>query len=96
MWQKKYASAVPKNLGLGLDFRLCSEGDFLTGCPWSVVMGISDNSIQFKYYFLNRYQLSHRFISSELCCTKKRLSLVRYLRLMIFVTVLNTIKDMFC
>ena len=35
------------------------------------VMGISDNSIQFKYYFLNRYQLSHRFISSELCCTKK-------------------------
>ena len=33
----KDASAVPKNLGLGLDFRLCSEGDFLTGCPWSVV-----------------------------------------------------------
>ena len=29
----KYASAVPKNLGLGFDFRLCSEGDFLIGRP---------------------------------------------------------------
>ena len=25
MWQTKYALAVPKNLGLGLNFRLCSE-----------------------------------------------------------------------
>ena len=33
----KYASAVPKNLGLGVDFRTCSKGDFLTGHPWSVV-----------------------------------------------------------
>ena len=31
MWQTKYVSAVPMNLGLGLDFRPCSEGDFLTG-----------------------------------------------------------------
>ena len=30
MWQTKYAWAVPKNLGLGFDFRLCNEGDFLT------------------------------------------------------------------
>ena len=30
---KKYASAVPKNLGVGVDFRPCSEGDFLTGRP---------------------------------------------------------------
>ena len=29
--QNSYASAVPKNLGVGVDFRLCSEGDFLTG-----------------------------------------------------------------
>ena len=29
MWQTKYASAVPKNLGLGLNFRPCSEGYFL-------------------------------------------------------------------
>ena len=36
MWQTKYASAVPKNLGVGVDFRPCSAGDFLTGRPWSV------------------------------------------------------------
>jgi hypothetical protein len=27
MWQAKYASAVPINLGLGFDFWLCSEGE---------------------------------------------------------------------
>ena len=26
MWQTKYAAAVPKNLGLGLNLRPCSEG----------------------------------------------------------------------
>ena len=31
MCQTKYASAVPKNLGVGVDFRPCSIGDFLTG-----------------------------------------------------------------
>ena len=36
MWQTKYASAVPKNLGVGVDFWLCSEGDFVTGRPYSV------------------------------------------------------------
>ena len=29
----KYASALPKNLGVGVDFRLCSEGDFLIEPP---------------------------------------------------------------
>ena len=29
----KYALAVPKNLGLGLNFRPCSEGYFLSGRP---------------------------------------------------------------
>ena len=33
MWHTKNASAVPKNLGVGVDFRPCSEGDFLTGRP---------------------------------------------------------------
>ena len=33
MWQTKYASAVPMNLGLGFDFRLCNKGDFITGRP---------------------------------------------------------------
>ena len=36
MWQTKYASAIPKNLGVGVDFRPCSEGDFVTGRPYSV------------------------------------------------------------
>ena len=31
MWQTKYALAVPKNVGVGVDFRLCSEGYFFTG-----------------------------------------------------------------
>ena len=29
----KISLAVPKNLGVGVDFRLCSEGDFFTGRP---------------------------------------------------------------
>ena len=36
MWQTKYAAAIPKNLGLGLKFRPCSEGFFLSGRPQSV------------------------------------------------------------
>ena len=31
--RQEYSSAVTINLGLGFDFRPCSEGDFLTGCP---------------------------------------------------------------
>ena len=33
IWQTKYALAVTKNMGLGFDFRPCSEGNFLTGRP---------------------------------------------------------------
>ena len=40
MWQTKYASAVPKNLGLGLNFWPCSEGYFLSGRPYSVPVTI--------------------------------------------------------
>ena len=36
MWQTKYATAVPKNLGVEVDFRPCSEGNILTGRPQSV------------------------------------------------------------
>ena len=36
MWQTKYASAVPKNLGVGVNFWPCSEGYFWA----SVVRGI--------------------------------------------------------
>ena len=37
MWQTKYASAIPKNLGLGLNFRPCSEGYLLSGSPLSLI-----------------------------------------------------------
>ena len=33
MWQTKYAAAVPKNLGVGVNFRPCSEGYLLSGRP---------------------------------------------------------------
>ena len=36
MWQTKYASAVTKSLGVGVDFRPFSEGDFLSWCLQSV------------------------------------------------------------
>ena len=36
MWQTKYAATIPKNLGVGVNFRPCSEGYFLSGCPQSV------------------------------------------------------------
>ena len=36
MWQTNYASAVPKILGVGVDFRPCSEGNFLTGRLYSM------------------------------------------------------------
>ena len=31
MWQTKYALAVPKDLGVEVDFGPCSEGNFLNG-----------------------------------------------------------------
>ena len=59
MWQKKYALAVPKNLEVGVDFWPCSEGDFLTGCPYSVVYK--------KNYFVDRLtQLSKYFANSKI------------------------------
>ena len=33
MWQTKYALAIPKHLGVGVDFQPFSEGDFLAGRP---------------------------------------------------------------
>jgi hypothetical protein len=33
MWQTKYALAVAKNLGVGVNFGSCSEGYFLYGRP---------------------------------------------------------------
>ena len=43
MWQTKYALAVPKNLGFGLNFWPLSEGYFLSGR--SVVRGAQDQDL---------------------------------------------------
>ena len=48
MWQTKYASAVPKNFGLGLNFRPCSEGNFVSGRPWSV---LSPKGVEYVFLF---------------------------------------------
>ena len=40
MWQTKYAAAIPKNLGVGMNFLPCSEGYFLSGRPQSVLPAI--------------------------------------------------------
>ena len=40
MWQTKYAPAVPKTLGVEVDFRPGSEGVFLTRRPQSVRQGM--------------------------------------------------------
>ena len=42
MWQTKYASAVPKNLGVGVNFLPGSEGYFLWA---SVVCGLSSSDL---------------------------------------------------
>ena len=52
MWQTKYASAVPKNLGLGVDFWPCSEGELLTVRPQSVVKGIKITRLAYILSFL--------------------------------------------
>ena len=38
MWQTKYAAAIPKNLGVGVNFWPCSEGYFLSGRPQSLLL----------------------------------------------------------
>ena len=45
MWQTKYAAAIPKNLGVGVNFRPCSEGYYLSGRPQSVILTIHKDKI---------------------------------------------------
>ena len=40
MWQTRYASAIPKNFGVGVDFLPFSEGNFLSGHPKSMLYQI--------------------------------------------------------
>ena len=60
MWQTKYASAVPKNLRLGIDFRPCIECDFLTGRPQSVHCIVENGQKKFdiKFGFAEKQPLS--------------------------------------
>ena len=64
MWQLKYASAVPKNLGVGVDFRPCSEGNSLTIA--SVVRG-QPNKVVFSFKGVRKSKNS-RFFS---CCSQQ-------------------------
>ena len=66
MWQTKYASAVPKNLGVGVNFRQCSEGYFLSGRPQSV--GETDA----KYCQIAFFDIviSSFFVLSPICLCK--------------------------
>ena len=61
MWLTKCALAVTKNLGVRVDFQPCSEGDFLTGFPWSVK----------KIYYLSRWYLDYLF---NLTDTKRKVA----------------------
>ena len=56
MWQTKYAAAVPKTLGLGLNFWLCSEGYFFSRRQWSLELWF--------FLFLQPKFLLHRKLSS--------------------------------
>ena len=51
MWQTKYALALPKNLGLGVNFRPCSEGYFLSGHLKSVD---NTNLLTWQFGVVNR------------------------------------------
>ena len=56
MWQMKYASAVPKNLGLGSDFQPCSE-DYIS--HWASVVRVWDHP--FKGFFEARAEIQKHF-----------------------------------
>ena len=40
MWQTKYALAVPKDLGVGVNFWPCSEGYFHSPCRKSSIFNV--------------------------------------------------------
>ena len=49
MSQAKYASDIPKNLGLGFNFRPISEGDFLTSNQVFVVRAQEHDRSNFEH-----------------------------------------------
>ena len=64
IWQTKYASAIPKNLGVGVNFGLSSEGDFLTGRPQSVLATIRYIEITVQWQPFFKYVSSLTFLLS--------------------------------
>ena len=68
MWQTKYASAVPKNLGLGLNFQPCREGYFLSGRPQSV------EAPMFCFLIKLHFGLNSQFVH----CTQLKAPIVFY------------------
>ena len=56
MWQTKYHSAAAKYLEVGVDFRPCNEGDFLTGRPQSVILDTLARVSYQPWTFLWRFQ----------------------------------------
>ena len=58
MWQTKYVSAVPKNLGVEVDFRQCSEdqNDFMSGKKSK----IRDFKTSYLYLYDLKYKASRR------------------------------------
>ena len=72
MWQTKYAATIPKNLGLGLSFRPCSEGYFLSGLPQSVAQNIRVCSIGLFSHFPKSWYL----VASEQDFMQSNISLV--------------------
>ena len=56
MWQTKYALTVPKNLGVRVNFRPCSEDYYLSGHLWVLFGGA------FDLQRLKNQSLSHEII----------------------------------
>ena len=61
MWQAKYASAILKHLGVGLNYRPCSEDYFLFGRPWSVglILFQSLKPSKLSYIFIGQWLQIH-------------------------------------
>ena len=76
MWQTKYASAVPKNLGVGVSFGPCSEDYFLSWRPQSVSILIGQPKL-FLFHKVQKIGLSYRFLfRKQICSVNKKAEIV--------------------
>ena len=69
MWQIKYASAVPKNLGLGLNFQPCSAVKAISSLgvrsPWCRVC-VSEPLVNYNINF-RRKKIMYSFLMGNIC-----------------------------